>query len=47
MSSTAARLEAFLFTEGGSLSRKKLLQLLECKPEELTKAVEELSASLE
>ncbi len=45
-SDLANRLEAFLFAEGGSLSRKKLLQLLECKPEELDAAVEELSASL-
>jgi segregation and condensation protein B len=41
------RLEAFLFAEGGSLSRKKLLQLLECKSEELNSAVAELSTSLD
>jgi segregation and condensation protein B len=40
------RLEAFLFAEGGSLSRKRLAQLLECKPEELAVAVDELSNSL-
>jgi segregation and condensation protein B len=40
------RLEAFLFAEGGALSRKKLQQLLECKPEELSQAATELSASL-
>ncbi|MDR3571337.1 MAG: SMC-Scp complex subunit ScpB [Candidatus Pacebacteria bacterium] len=38
-SELAIKLEAFLFAEGGSLSRKKLLQLLECKPEELDVAV--------
>ncbi len=40
------RLEAFLFAEGGSLSRKKLLQLLECKPEELAAAADALSNTL-
>lgn len=45
-SDLSKRLEAFLFAEGGSLSRKKLLQLLECKQEELNAAIEELSTSL-
>ncbi|HEV3244849.1 MAG TPA: SMC-Scp complex subunit ScpB [Candidatus Paceibacterota bacterium] len=45
-SDLATRLEAFLFAEGGPVSRKKLLQLLECKPDELAKAVDELSNSL-
>jgi segregation and condensation protein B len=40
------RLEAFLFAEGGPVSRKKLAQLLECKPEQLSAAAEQLSASL-
>jgi len=40
------KLEAFLFAEGGPLSRKKLLQLLECTPEQLATAVAELSNSL-
>lgn len=46
-SDLATKLEAFLFAEGGSLSRKKLLQSLECKPEELDAAIAELSKSLE
>jgi segregation and condensation protein B len=40
------RLEAFLFAEGGPVTRKKLLQLLECKPDQLSTAVQELNASL-
>lgn len=40
------RLEAFLFAEGGPTSRKKLLQLLECKPDALEAAITELSNSL-
>jgi segregation and condensation protein B len=46
MSDIAARLEAFLFAEGGPATRKKLLQLLECKPEELVRAIEELDSAL-
>jgi segregation and condensation protein B len=41
------RLEAFLFAEGGANSRKKLTQLLECKPEELTAALQELRGKLD
>jgi len=40
------RLEAFLFAEGGPVTRKKLLQLLECKPEQLASAIQELDGSL-
>src|ERR1700677_4241283 len=46
MSDLANRLEAFLFAEGGAIPRKKLQQLLECKPEQLNAAIEELSNSL-
>lgn len=46
MSDLSKRLEAFLFAEGGSISRKKMCQLLECKPEELQPAVDELAAKL-
>lgn len=46
MSDHAAKVEAFLFAEGGPISRKKLLQLLECKTDELEAAAEELSNSL-
>ncbi|HTR19010.1 MAG TPA: SMC-Scp complex subunit ScpB [Candidatus Paceibacterota bacterium] len=45
-SDIATRLEAFLFAEGGPVSRKKLLQLLECKQDELSRAVEELDVAL-
>jgi segregation and condensation protein B len=41
------RLEAFLFAEGGSVTRKKLLQLLECKADELNAAIQELDATLQ
>jgi segregation and condensation protein B len=44
-SDLANRLEAFLFAEGGSISRKKLTQLLECKPEELSRALQQLNDS--
>jgi segregation and condensation protein B len=47
LSATASRAEAFLFVEGGSLSKKKLAQLLECTPQELHSALEELSLSLQ
>jgi len=43
MSDLAKRAESFLFAEGGSLTLKKLGQLLECKPEELTRALDELA----
>lgn len=43
----AKRTEAFLFVEGGTLSRKKLTQLLGCSPEELQEALRMLSARLE
>jgi len=46
LSKLAARAEALLFSEGGSLSLKKLMQLLECTPQDLQKALDELGASL-
>lgn len=46
MSDVSNKLEAFLFAEGGSISRKKLQQLLECKADRLDEAVAELSQSL-
>jgi segregation and condensation protein B len=41
------RAQAFLFSEGGELSRKKLVSLLECKEIELKEALNTLSARLE
>lgn len=38
----AARAMSFLFIEGGAMSRKKLLSLLECKPAELQSALDTL-----
>ena len=46
-SDLASRIEALLFVEGGTLSRKKLMQLLECSAEDLVRAIEELQTSLE
>ncbi len=43
MSDLARRAESFLFLEGGSLTLKKLAQLLACRPEELAPALEEIS----
>ena len=43
----ARRAEAFLFTEGGSLSRRKLVSLLQCKDDELTSALTELNKRLQ
>lgn len=43
----AAKAEAMLFSEGGSLSIKKLSQLLECSQDELRTALRELAVSLE
>ncbi len=40
--SLSDRIEALLFTEGGSLSYKKLLQLLSCTEEELKAGIAEL-----
>ena len=45
--SLSARAEAFLFTEGGSLTRKKLMSLLQCKEPELDAALAELKKRLE
>lgn len=39
----SVQLEALLFSEGGTLSRKKLCQLMQCKPEDLSEAISELS----
>jgi len=47
MSDLALRAEAFLFSEGGSLSRKKLASLLGVKEPELTAALQELSGAFE
>ena len=44
---TASRAEAFLFTEGGSLSLRKLAALMKMKEPELQTALEELSRRLE
>jgi segregation and condensation protein B len=46
-SDLAKRAHAFLFAEGGSLTLKKLSQLLESNPEALNAALDELSASLQ
>ena len=43
----AAAAEALLFTEGGSITRKRLASLLGCKEAELTPALEALAARLE
>ena len=43
---TAARIEAFLFTEGGSLSLRKLASLTKLKETELQTALDALSARL-
>ena len=43
----ATRAEAFLFSEGGSLSRKRLAELLECSAAQLAPALNELSQRLE
>ena len=42
----AARAQAFLFSEGGTLTLKKLAQLLEVKERELLEALKELSERL-
>ena len=42
MNILAKKLEAILFTQGTSLSRKKVCSLLQCKNEELEKALQEL-----
>ena len=41
------RIEALLFTEGGSLAKKKLLQILEITPEQLSQALISLAARRE
>ncbi|MEK7133925.1 MAG: SMC-Scp complex subunit ScpB [Patescibacteria group bacterium] len=43
----ASRIHAFLFSEGGSLAKRKLAQLVEIKESELPGALQELSARLE
>ena len=47
MADLATRAESFLFSEGGSLTRKKLAQLLNVKDAELRTALGELSIRLE
>ena len=47
MADLATRAESFLFSEGGSLTRKKLAQLLNVKDTELRTALSELSIRLE
>lgn len=47
LSSKAQHAEAFLFAEGGPLSRKKLAQLIECTPAELEGIVGELARAYE
>lgn len=47
MSDLAARAEAFLFSEGGVLTLRKLEQLVGAKKEELSTALDELAAHLE
>ena len=47
MNENSKKAEAFLFAEGGSLSLKKLEQLLEVKRPELLAALDELSTALE
>ena len=41
------RAHAILFAEGGSLSHKRLLQILECKDEELLEALDTLASRLQ
>ncbi|HEY4487555.1 MAG TPA: SMC-Scp complex subunit ScpB [Candidatus Paceibacterota bacterium] len=47
LSNRAALAESYLFIEGGSLSRKKLSQLLACTAEETQAAISELTAALD
>ena len=47
MSNLSNRAEAFLFSEGGSLTLRKLASLLEVKEAELQSALDELAATLE
>ena len=47
MDDLAKRTEAFLFSEGGSVTRRKLAQLLDVKEGGLTPALQELSKHLE
>src|SRR3989344_805791 len=43
----ARRVQAFLFTEGGEMTRKKLLSLLGCSESELNAAIDHLALALE
>ncbi|MEK9154321.1 MAG: SMC-Scp complex subunit ScpB [Patescibacteria group bacterium] len=43
----SARAEAFLFTEGGEITYRKLASLVDCKEEELKIALDELSMRLQ
>ena len=43
----ARRVQAFLFTEGGEMTRKKLLSLLGCNESEQNAAIDHLALSLE
>jgi segregation and condensation protein B len=47
MDDTAARIQAFLFTEGGSLSLRRLASLMSMKEPQLKAALDELSKALE
>lgn len=47
LSDLSARAEAFLFSEGGALTLRKLEQLVGAKKEELSTALDELGAHLE
>ncbi len=47
LSDLSARAEAFLFSEGGALTLRKLEQLVGAKREELSAALDELAAHLE
>jgi segregation and condensation protein B len=42
----SVRIEALLFAEGGSLTRKKIAQLLQVTPDQVTAALAELGGSL-
>lgn len=47
LSKLPARIEAFLFSEGGTLTVKKLAQLLDVKPDDLKKGIAELERQLQ
>ena len=47
MSTRSAQVEAFLFSEGGAISKKRLLQLTGLSPEDLDGALSELESQLQ